>query len=293
MQIVKDFLAEIKRRWIRTIRSLYKGFRRLVAPQHKNSLRSLFRLFQAALAAVVLVLIVNLSTWKGRSFGDWGDFFGGTLNPLLTFLTFMWLLITIIIQQSELRESRVELRRSALALREQSNTLKRQSFESAYFQMIRTLNEIVQAIDLVDAEGRTFKGRDCFKTFYSRLNKKYRAAVEKRVPGRSDEECLRFAFSRFWNKHQSELFHYFRYLTAILDYIESESEFDGLYLENLEALLSDQELLLIFYFCVCEERFGSKLLSQVEQKGMLQNMPLVKALNRDHIKFVGPEAFAH
>jgi hypothetical protein len=34
--------------------------------------------------------------------GEWGDFFGGVLNPLLTFLTFMGLLITIILQQQEL-----------------------------------------------------------------------------------------------------------------------------------------------------------------------------------------------
>lgn len=281
----------MKLRWVRINRSLYKRFRRLVAPREQNSLRSLFRLFQLALAAVTLVFLVNILSWKNRSYGDWGDFFGGTLNPLLTFLTFMGLLITIIIQQSELRESRSELRRSALALKDQSDTLRRQSFESAYFQMIRTLNEIVNAIDLIDADGRTFRGRDCFKTFYSRFTKKYRAAV-KDVQGRSDKESLSLSFSRFWNAHQSELVHYFRYLTAILDFVESESEFDGLYLANLEALLSDQELLLIFYFCLCDERFGSKLRVLVERKAMLQNMPLEKVLNRNHTNLISQTAFA-
>jgi hypothetical protein len=286
------YVEQMKSRWSRLNRSLYKKFRRLVSPREQNSLRSLFRLFQLAVAAVVLVFFVNLLPRKNWSFGEWGDFFGGTLNPILTFLTFMGLLITIIIQQTELRESRHELSRSATALGEQSEALHRQNFESSFFQMIRIQNELVAAIDLVDSAGRVSRGRDCFRIFYTRLNKEYRLAVEKNVPGRTARECLDLAFKRFWNKHQDEVIHYFRYITAILDFVEAESVDDSLYLGNLEALLSDQELLLIFYFCVCEERFGMRLQFLVERKAMLRNLPFKKLLDNDHARLIDSAAFA-
>ena len=42
-------------------------------------------------------------------FGQFGDFIGGTLNPILAFLSFMALLYTIKIQMDELKLSREEL----------------------------------------------------------------------------------------------------------------------------------------------------------------------------------------
>lgn len=64
------------------------------------------------------------------NFGTFGDFFGGMLNPILTFLTFMGLLITIVLQQKELRLTRKELKESSLALTEQSLTLAEQLKQS-------------------------------------------------------------------------------------------------------------------------------------------------------------------
>ncbi|GEP10257.1 hypothetical protein MGN01_21020 [Methylobacterium gnaphalii] len=41
--------------------------------------------------------------------GQVGDFFGGVLNPLLTFLTFIGVLATIFLQREELKETREEV----------------------------------------------------------------------------------------------------------------------------------------------------------------------------------------
>ena len=127
---------------------LFRHFARLISPRNKTSIRPLYRLFQAAVVAVLLVLVINLFANKTSNFGEWGDFFGGVLNPLLTFLMFMGLLVTIVIQQTELRESRLELKRSADALIEQSESLKKQNFESTFFQMLTIHNGIVNSIDL-------------------------------------------------------------------------------------------------------------------------------------------------
>ena len=74
-------------------------------------------------------------------FGQFGDFIGGTLNPILAFLSFMALLYTIKIQTDELKLSREELEAtrkelegSRIAQQEQSESLKLQN-EATKLQM--------------------------------------------------------------------------------------------------------------------------------------------------------------
>ena len=45
--------------------------------------------------------------------GPLGDFVGGILNPVLTFIMFMSVLVTILIQSNELKETGIEIRRQA------------------------------------------------------------------------------------------------------------------------------------------------------------------------------------
>lgn len=95
--------------------------------------------------------------------GPFGDFFGGMLNPILTFCSFMALLMTIILQQRELKLSRkqieisvkelAETRKateiSSEALTEQSKSLKIQNFENTFFNMLTLHNEIVNNTSLL------------------------------------------------------------------------------------------------------------------------------------------------
>lgn len=77
-------------------------------------------IFLIGFSVLCTQFVLDISTTKdikiAETFGVFGDFLGGSLNPILTFFTFMGLLITIVIQQTELRESRLEFRRTADAL---------------------------------------------------------------------------------------------------------------------------------------------------------------------------------
>ncbi len=84
-----------------------------------------------------------------ESLGQMGDFFGGTLNPILAFLSFCLLLITIKLQSKELKNSTEELAKSSQALKEQSKSLQLQNFENTFFNMINLHNQIVKNISLV------------------------------------------------------------------------------------------------------------------------------------------------
>ena len=81
--------------------------------------------------------VLSLYLWKfnGLAFGDtadvWGqmgDYFGGMLNPIFAFASFMALLYTIRIQSEELRMTREELSKSAAAA-QLSAELEKQNLE--------------------------------------------------------------------------------------------------------------------------------------------------------------------
>lgn len=269
----------------------YRRFVSVIASKRSN-LRALYRLFQIALLASLCVFIIDaLAASTGMvSFGELGDFFGGVLNPILTFLTFMGMLITIVIQQTELRESRVEMKRSADALLEQSKSLKQQNFESTFFQMLSVHSGIVSAIDLRDGAGNVTRGRDCFSVFYARLEKIYHKGAGC-PPGSTSEEIIRFAYQNFWDKHQVELGHYFRYLYNLMGFVRDSDFVDGPYLRLIKAQLSDQELLILFYNCIASE-YGRKFKALATDLSVFDNMPIVKILDQSHYGMISEHAFS-
>jgi hypothetical protein len=270
-------------------KKIYRQFLSLIAPSGKRSYKSLYNLFKAAIATIIFVFVVNLFSIGKSSFGEWGDFFGGVLNPLLTFLTFMGLLITIVIQQTELRESRVELKRSADALLEQSESLKKQNFENTFFQMLSIHNQIIDSIDLVSEDGKVTRGRDCFTVFYSRLSKIYRENKSKAKGKHSEAAVVKLTYYLFWKNHQNELGHYFRYLYNLVRFVKESDFSDGPYLRVVRAQLSDQELLLLFYNCVSQN--GGNFTALVEEFTILDNMPKIRLFNKAHEHMLKPSAF--
>ncbi|MFA7350962.1 MAG: hypothetical protein WC009_09385 [Methylotenera sp.] len=77
---------------------------------------------------------------KREELGQFGDYFGGTLNPIFGFASFIALLLTIFYQSKELKLSRTELElsrdelsKSASALALQNKAIELQSFEQTFF----------------------------------------------------------------------------------------------------------------------------------------------------------------
>jgi uncharacterized membrane protein len=92
----------------------------------ENSLTILVGIFLFAVVAALGVVGVywhyfsNLPVKADAApWGQFGDFFGGTLNPIFGFLSVIALLAALVIQGRELRISSQELKNSALALDKQ------------------------------------------------------------------------------------------------------------------------------------------------------------------------------
>jgi hypothetical protein len=271
-------------------KKLYSFFLDIIGGEDEKTTKALYRLFQIALLAVAVVLIANLFSIGKSSFGEWGDFFGGVLNPILTFLTFMGLLITIVIQQSELKESRKEFKRSADALNEQSTNMKKQNFENTLFQMLALHNDIVNSIDLTNKEtGITTTGRDCFKVFYTRLARVYRKKEKSANGSVAPDVLISRAYKSFWRVHQTELAHYFRYLFNVIKFIDESNFSDGPYIKLIRAQLSDSELFILFYNSQTDQ--GRKFVEYIEKYSLFDNMPTLKLLDRSHKGLVSPKAY--
>lgn len=205
--------------------------------------------------------------------GPFGDFFGGMLNPILTFCSFMALLMTIILQQRELKLSReqveisvkelAETRKateiSSEALLEQAKSLKIQNFENTFFNMIDLHNKSLLNIK-VEKENFNISPRG--------NSNSYHYIFEKRLEGREVINHIFFNFLKFQNqfaecytqKRTSIIFedfiryfsfdinHYFRNIYQVLKFIDNSYISNKKFYSNiLRAQLSSTELGMLFF----------------------------------------------
>ncbi len=263
---------------------------------------ALYKLFSYAFVSLILIFFINiafalvLGMNEMDKIGAWGDFLGGTLNPILTFITFTGLLITIVLQKTELREAREEFKRSANALELQHTAINKQSFEATFFQMLTLHNTIVESLQVVvvDGENETeevFRGRECFNLFYTELSDIYKIKLSKKgAPYTGNpKETIRSAYKVFWNTRNRILAHYFRYLYNVVRFVKESPFCDDTYLRLIRSQLSDQELLMLFYNCMTEQ--GDNFRKLTEEFSLLDNLNPMHLLDRSHENLIAKEAF--
>lgn len=111
--------------------------------------------FAALLMVVVLAFYfskfnVSLSSENG-DWGTFGDFLGGTLNPIFSLMSLVALLYTIVLQTDEMAQTREELKRTAdaqknaeIALNGQLEAQRKQLFESTFFSLLDQHNKALE-----------------------------------------------------------------------------------------------------------------------------------------------------
>lgn len=108
--------------------------------------------------------------------GQLGDYFGGTLNPLFGFVSVIALLLTIIYQARELKQSReelqlsrIEMEKSSEALGAQNSAIEHQRFEQTFFAWLGTYRELLESTE--EARKRSdvlfeYRGRRALKYWW-------------------------------------------------------------------------------------------------------------------------------
>lgn len=234
--------------------------------------------------------------------GQFGDFFGGVLNPLLSFMALLGVLYTIRTQGQELKEAREETRIANRIQDKQSAIFERQNFESVFFRLIdvhaRMSENIRNKVDQWGANGFEQMVNVVMER-YDYLCQDYYVAQQSRPKPQyevlnsaeeSDRKLLLEAFEDgVRGDMRAMLSQYYRNIYQILKLIDAFKVFASedatvrrslrqahteyfhkrQYSNILRAQFSDDELKLLFINCLTS--YGAGLKEYVEQYSLLKH----------------------
>jgi len=243
---------------------------------------------------ISLVLVFILSNFYigvlekiaiSKKVSDWaqfGDFVGGTLNPILAFLSFIALLITIYIQTKELSETKDELKKSAEAQEEQSKSLKLQNkattlqmFENTFFKLFEQHNEMLD--NCYNSSGKIF-----ILNYYSGRSNNVAQNLED---VNKNELIDNF---RHTNENDTNIKNYFMILYQLLKFIDiqcTKNNFDAkLYTNMVRALLNDEILKALAVNIIAYEDF-TQYKEYVEKYELFEHLHINESETKFNILF--------
>lgn len=289
---IKNFLINIFKVLIQSIIWIYKlliQFIKFIDLKMNNffigiieneTSKNILRLVQFAILIIIFVFCINYFNnpiSKENGYGPWGDFFGGVLNPILTFLTFMGLLITIIIQKKELKESRDVFKGQQEALEKQQEEMTIQSFDNKFFQMLNSFNKTVDSLNLI-MNGRTYIGKNVFEQLIKELTNRIKNC-NKNTKKLNKADCLKDIFIDFNDNYDTTFKYYFLNLYQLLVFIDEEiphsdeKKYSKKYTNIVRAQLSKNELILLTYNAVGVIDFcGDNYKKLIEKYSLLEHL---------------------
>ncbi|MEJ9232235.1 hypothetical protein LAV79_22820 [Peribacillus butanolivorans] len=128
-----------------------------------------------AITVPFLIMYITKHNFKLSSFdelGVVGDFFGGTTVGLLSLSSIIFVTAAIIMQKEELELQRIEVRKTREEYEITNRTMKRQQFETTFFNMINLHHNILNEIKIDNS-----KGRDAIQQMYGDLEYYYSNTV--------------------------------------------------------------------------------------------------------------------
>lgn len=226
--------------------------------------------------------------WARDELGQFGDSWG-MLTCIFSALAFIGVVYSVKIQ----RDSYNKIRQDS---EDSKKIIKIQQFESIFFQMLNLLQSIINDIDIKPVKNngehtQERNGRDAFRFFYVKLKDE----VSKKTNGKFNsnrENDLSEAFRSFYVKRQQDLGHYFRLIYNIYKFIDNSTitrTEKKQYANLLRALISDYELLIIFYNCLGPN--GEKFKKYAVSYEIFDNIPKEKLFDSEDKYFFESEAF--
>ena len=228
--------------------------------------------------------------------GQFGDMFGA-VNALFSGLAFAGLIITLILQKTELslqrdelEQTRDELKNQRKEFETQNKTLKIQQFESALYNMLQLQQQIVNDLaydtkieGYSDSTARgdwavVVKGRDLFRFSFDQLKHYYTGLDGMRHVTDGMKGILEHLGLSYYTEFTTPSYydHYFRHLYRILKFIDSNNnlsfEQKYMYVGDVRGTLSRYELVWIYYNLLSNLKFA-------EFKRMVEDYSLLKNLN--------------
>lgn len=237
--------------------------------------------FGGAFALLIFSLYIKqLSSddFASDRWGQFGDYFGGILNPIFSFLGLIAIVITLRLQNEQLRDS----------LKETFNQNKRADliqFESTFFQLIELHNKITEDAAVDSGLDKIFYGRNAFKLLQKRIDSiRFHTDLGKNFSAIEIYEMVYLA-------NEDLMAHYFRNMYHVMKFIDKSSvEDQQYYADLLRAQLSSSEAVLLFYNGT--STWGQKRAKPlIEKFGLLKTLPSNVELPKELVLNYAPQAF--
>jgi Putative phage abortive infection protein len=161
------------------------------------------------------------------SWGQFGDYLAGVLNPLFAFASAVLL---------------------AWTLRSQRLAAKRQAFENQFFSLLNLHGQLVAGIDVVhkqeDKSFITQTGRDCFKWYYETIL----AVAKKNSSSIAQAHGDWFIKDRGWEveHYYRSIYHLFKYVHEVAPTAEISEDAIKRYHDLVKTQISRYELVLLY-----------------------------------------------
>lgn len=264
----------------------------------------------AGVAAIVLILgylfVFRALPYNERpdAWGQFGDFMGRLLNPLISLFTLIVAVSVWNLQKTELLETRK-------AVEEQGKTTEQQRREQRFFDFLTIYQVTLQSISFEESHGTmlntilhperteptptTRTGKQAFLFLTSSWRSPIRTLLplfrtEQSKDEDSNEAPAPKTISEAWDEQSPLLDHYFRTVFTLLREAEPILKEDHFrYIKLFRAQLSRDEVNLLAMNLLYDDE-GKKMRPLVARYGMLKHMP-ANALREVAQKELEPSSF--
>lgn len=241
--------------------------------------RFLVSLIVLAIIVMLFVLILFFCTFGGfpnqktsediidliASWGTIGDYFGGLLNPVLGFCSFMALLYTIDLQNKQLKKTDAQLEQNKIALEQNAKALELNNKELKNSNQQLELSSKAQAE--MEKTQRLQQFENLFTYMANELSKIYdvwhnvsSSVSASYVLRRSYGTTYSHSDARNFLRSEHKLVRFFMYLYQILKLIDDQpseridSNGKKRYSNIIRSSMDNETLQLIFLNCLCFDK---------------------------------------
>ena len=243
----------------------------------------------AAFAAIFVVLVWFLNLLgifaDSGARGTFGDMFGAA-NSIFSGLAFAGVVYAILLQREEISIARDELDRTKILLEKQESALEEQNaenqirrFQDRFFSLLELLQTTISQMDVHKSSNfkESYRGRDCFRQIWDDVLNNYQDRIR-----RNDTLNILNSYNDIYNKHRSDLGHYYRTMYNIYKFIDnsdiSNKEF---YTKIVRAQTSDFEVKLLALNCATDR--GEKFINYINAYGLLKFLDATEFKNHEHV----------
>lgn len=193
------------------------------------------------------IITSDLSRW-----GQTGDFFGGILNPILSFTSLVILIRTLHLQRRELALSTKELRKSAEALANQNRTAAQQIFETTFFRICESyLSNCEDFTRKRDGSGES-NIRKIIRTIDS-------YASTTKYDAQKQRESLQEVINQIQSGRNFKFQMFFEHSKLLLDLVHNSNEENKeFYLSYFFHALDKREIRLLAYIAASKPNISEK-----------------------------------